>query len=138
MTIDARSDIFVYLIDLPGKTKETVCSNEDGTISIFINARLSNEAQLKSYEHALKHITQNDFENSDVQIIEARAHDMICESNAQPIPANKYIKEIRRIQQRRKRLRKLMEQDEERLKFLRENCDMFARAENCHLYGDDL
>lgn len=131
-------DVNVFLIDFPNRGNEMVVPNEDGSYTILINAKLSNDGQLRAYEHAMKHITENDFEKSSVQEVEAVAHGMIAESNAQPIQGEKYIEEIRRIQRRRKKLHKQMKQDEERLHFLRENCDMFARAENYHLYGDDL
>lgn len=132
-------DVNVVVIDLPNiKTREMVIENEDTTYTIFINARLSYDGQLRAYEHAMKHIKENDFERSNVQEIEAVAHEIITDSKVQPISADKYVEEMRRIKQRRKRIRKQMKRDEERVRFLRENCDMFARAENYHLYGDDL
>lgn len=131
-------DVNVFLIDFPNRGNEMVVPNEDGSYTILINARLSNDGQLRAYEHAMKHIKENDFERSNVQEIEAVAHEIITDSKVQPISADKYVEEMRRIKQRRKRIRKQMKRDEERVRFLRENCDMFARAENYHLYGDDL
>lgn len=132
-------DVNVVVMDLPNiQTREMVIENEDTTYTIFINARLSYDGQLRAYEHAMKHIKENDFERSNIQEIEAVAHGMVSDPKIQPVSADKYIEEIRRIQRRRKKLHKQMKQDEERLHFLRENCDMFARAENYHLYGDDL
>ena len=61
----------VHLIDLPANVRETVCKNEDDSYSIFLNARLNYETQLKSYLHALEHIREKDFEKDDVQEIEA-------------------------------------------------------------------
>ncbi len=62
----------VHLIDLPIGVKETVCRNEDDSYSIFLNARCNYETHLKSYQHALSHIKENDFEKDDVQSIESR------------------------------------------------------------------
>lgn len=68
-------DINVFLIDFKGsKVREEVCQNEDGSYSIFINARLSYEAQREAYSHAMGHILNNDFQKQDVQQIEAEAH----------------------------------------------------------------
>lgn len=69
-------DIFVHLIDFPRgkKVHEAVTPNEDGSYSVFIDARLSAAGQIREYEHALKHIEAGDFEKADVQLIEAAAH----------------------------------------------------------------
>ena len=61
----------VHLMDLPEKVKETVAQNEDGSYSIFLNARHNYETQLKSYQHAIEHIKKNDFAKNNVQSIEA-------------------------------------------------------------------
>lgn len=45
---------------------------------------------------------------------------------------------IKKIQKRKRSLARKMKQDEERIKFLMDNCDPFQRAENYFLYGDDL
>lgn len=64
------------IIDLKDtKVREFVTENEDGGHSVFINARMSHEAQLKAYDHAMKHIRNHDFEKADVQRIEAEAHE---------------------------------------------------------------
>lgn len=54
---------------------EVVTENEDGSYTIFINSRLNYEKQMKSYLHAMKHITGDDFQKDDVQSIEYLAHD---------------------------------------------------------------
>lgn len=73
-----HNDIFVYVMDFKSSTiKETVTCNEDGSYSIFINARLNQEQQNDAYMHALKHILRLDFEsNSSVDRIEAYAHNL--------------------------------------------------------------
>lgn len=63
------------IVDIPDtQVREFVTENPDGGHSVFINARLSHSAQLKAYDHAMKHIMNRDFEKSDVQQIEAEAH----------------------------------------------------------------
>ena len=48
--------------------------NEDGSYTIFINARLSDIGRLEAYEHAMGHILNNDFDKFTVQSIESAAH----------------------------------------------------------------
>lgn len=68
-------DVYVYLIDrLPPKTHEMVCPNPDGTYTVLIDAKLSYSMQMESFNHAMKHIQNGDFEKCDVQEIEANAH----------------------------------------------------------------
>lgn len=66
---------YVYTIPLPGKFKEAVSCNEDGSYTILIRDDLPREEQLKAYAHALRHITGNDFEKENVQEIEKAAHE---------------------------------------------------------------
>lgn len=69
-------DVFVYVIDLPFGVNEVVTPCLEG-YTVYINARLDHEKQLKAYRHALWHIENNDFEKYDVQAIEAEAHERI-------------------------------------------------------------
>ena len=64
----------VRLIDMPTRVKGHTLENDDGTYTIFINARLSIEQQREAYLHELKHLMQKDFEKEYVQRIEAYAH----------------------------------------------------------------
>ena len=64
----------VRLIDMPTRVKGHTLENDDGTYTIFINARLSIEQQRKTYLHEIEHIAQRDFEKEYVQRIEAYAH----------------------------------------------------------------
>jgi hypothetical protein len=50
--------------------EEHVTSNEDGSFSIFINARLCYERQLSAYQHALIHIMNDDFGKEEADEIE--------------------------------------------------------------------
>ena len=65
--------VFIYLVDLPVDITEMVCPCCDG-YTIYLNSRLSQSAQEKSFRHAMWHIEHNDFEKDDVQMIELLAH----------------------------------------------------------------
>lgn len=65
-------DYQVIYIDMP--TREVVVKNEDDSYTIFIDARLNYEQQLNAYMHAMKHISEKDFQKDDVQHIEYYAH----------------------------------------------------------------
>ena len=125
-------DVNVVVMDFKtSKGREMVSLNEDGSYTILINSRLSYEGQLKAYQHAMEHIESNDFEKNDVQKIEFDAH-----SDIKPIPANRFTERINALKAERRKLQRRIKRDQERVKFLNEHCDMFARAENYYLYGD--
>ena len=67
-------DINVQILNMDTMIPEHLVKNADDTYTIFLNARLSRDSQLKYYHHALKHITGNDFEKENVQEIESDAH----------------------------------------------------------------
>jgi hypothetical protein len=68
-------DIQIRLLDFPtNKVTETVTHNADGSYTIFLNSRMTQEREWESYLHAMRHITNNDFEKTDVQEIESEAH----------------------------------------------------------------
>lgn len=62
--------IQTHIIDLDPKIEEQIVLNNDGSYSIFINARLNRERQLAAYRHALSHILKRDFRKSDADDIE--------------------------------------------------------------------
>lgn len=66
--------INVQILDMDAKIPEQLVKNADDSYTIFLNARLSQESQIKSYYHALQHIRNSDFEKEDVQTIETEAH----------------------------------------------------------------
>lgn len=67
--------INTFVIDFPApEPKEIVTENDDGSYSVFINAKQSQEQQKQSWIHALRHISDDDFCKSDVQSIEEEAH----------------------------------------------------------------
>lgn len=67
-------NINVQIMDMDTMVPEHLVKNEDNSYTIFLNARLSKENQLKSYYHALRHINENDFCKENVQRIEYEAH----------------------------------------------------------------
>lgn len=73
-------DIFIHYIDFKNSIPATSTCNEDGSYSVFINSRISNEQQVNGYIHELKHILKQDFECriGFVDRIEYYAHNMIC------------------------------------------------------------
>ncbi len=94
-------DVNVVVIDFKNvKGKEMVTANEDGSYTILINARLSYGSQLKAYEHAMRHINDNDFEKTDVQTIEYVAHQRPTKGNI-PKPAREYLDCIKHLHAKR-------------------------------------
>lgn len=68
-------DVIVSTVDLKDtKVTEVVTKNDDGTYSIYLNARFSNERLKQAFDHAVQHLKNDDFYAEDVQAIEARAH----------------------------------------------------------------
>lgn len=66
-----NADYFVRTVDMPTGIHGSVSPNDDGTFSVFINARDSIERQRQALDHEVKkHIEGNDFAKLDVQEIE--------------------------------------------------------------------
>lgn len=64
--------VYPYLVDIP--VKEMVVPCYDGH-TVYIDEKLTREGQLRAYEHALRHIADNDFTGEqDVQTVEGRTH----------------------------------------------------------------
>ena len=72
-------NIFVHYLDMPTSVKSNVTHNEDGSYSIFINARLSQNQQANAYMHELEHILKDDFNrrHETVDRLEYYAHRLI-------------------------------------------------------------
>ena len=75
--LDLRSlpeleDVSVHVINMDTLVEEQVVKNEDGSYSVFINARLSTNKQREAYLHALRHIYQDDFSCADADDVESR------------------------------------------------------------------
>ena len=63
-------DIGVYFLNMDTSVHEEVHLNTDGSFSIFINARISYEQQMRAYQHAIKHIMNDDFNKENADDIE--------------------------------------------------------------------
>lgn len=62
--------IGVHFLDMDLSVDEQVTSNDDGSFSIIINSRLNYERQILAYQHALRHIMENDFSKACADDIE--------------------------------------------------------------------
>lgn len=127
-------DINVIVMDFKDvKAKEMVTENSDGSYSIFINARLSSECQLKAYEHALTHINNNDFEKADVQQIEAIAHSQDTPIKKEEL-SDFHERILAQIRRSRKRIKRELQKIEERNAWLeRIDPGFFDRMEGYNL-----
>ena len=125
------TDVNVVLINFPAKGNEMVVPNEDGSYTILINARLSEEGRMLAYQHAMRHIAADDFQKEEIQTIEAQAHELLDSAKVQKIPSQEYEIIIKKIQQRRKKIKKAMAQAEEKIKFIQKygQDQFFERAE---------
>lgn len=63
MTQIYEYDINTFIIDFGNSIPATVTINEDGSFSIFLNARLSYEQRMQAYLHEMRHIHNCDFSN---------------------------------------------------------------------------
>ena len=67
-------DAIVRLIDLPPGIGGAVMEDEDGFVSIYVNARHGHYAQLDDLDHEIAHIENDDLHNDDpIEVVEARA-----------------------------------------------------------------
>lgn len=118
---------------------EHLVKNADDTYTIFLNARLSLDGQIKAYQHALNHINNKDFEKSDVQSIELQAHELKSSNNFVPVPASKFEKRIEQLQRERKKLQKALTDKEKEIDLNIDLCGsdyFFKTAERKWLYEE--
>lgn len=59
---------------MPTRVKGQTVKNEDGSYSVFLNARMASNQIEKTYQHEIEHIENGDFVKEQVQRIEAYAH----------------------------------------------------------------
>ena len=57
------TEVYIKVIDMDTCIKEQVTQNQDGSYTIFLNARHSFESHMKSYIHAMEHIVNKDFDS---------------------------------------------------------------------------
>ena len=72
---DEDHGINVVYIAMPTDVNECTTVNEEGSYTVFINASVCNEKQMSGYNHALFHISNDDFYKKDVNEIEVNAHE---------------------------------------------------------------
>ena len=73
MTYLYNVDFYVRLVDMPPSIGGAICPNEDGTFSIYINARKSLKAQLAALQHEINHIIDDDFYSDlPIEVIESK------------------------------------------------------------------
>lgn len=130
-------DANIFLVNFPTSEKEMVVQNEDDSYTILINAKLSQDGQLKAYQHALNHINNGDFEKSDVQNIELQAHELNASKSIVPIPASNFEKQIKRLQKEQKKIQKVLKNKEQEIDLIMDlygpEC-FFKAAERKWLY----
>lgn len=66
--------IYTKVVDMPLGLKGHIETNQDGSYTILINAKLSATNQKEVYKHELSHINNSDFEKFDCDSIEQEAH----------------------------------------------------------------
>lgn len=67
--------IAVHLVDLPHGVRGFTKKNKDGSYTIMINARLSSDMQIATYDHEIRHIENGDYDHKiDVNRIESLRH----------------------------------------------------------------
>ena len=59
---------------MPTQVKGQTVKNEDGSYSVFLNARMASNQIERTYKHEIEHIEHEDFEKEQVQRIEHYAH----------------------------------------------------------------
>ena len=134
---DHAEDIFVEVIDFGKDVRaaEMVVKNEDGSFTVFLNARVSHDKQMEALEHGVRHVTNDDFSKTDVQQIEADAH-RIVQRRQQQESSQEQARLERRKQRmerrRRKALRELRKKNEETVRRLAEYQDFVAEMERDH------
>lgn len=125
--------VFVYLLDdMPVNEMVTPCAEG---YTIYINAKLDHEHQVRAYEHALKHIEDGDFDVNNmasVQEIESKAHEL-------PARIVQVETELERLRKNRKKRSAAIRKKEKQIKFLQDaGLDLFNIAEDNYLYPPNL
>lgn len=63
-----------FLEHAPAGFHGMVVKNDDGFYTILLDPNDTYERRLQTVRHELKHILNDDFSKSDIQLIEAEAH----------------------------------------------------------------
>lgn len=59
--LEDKHNINVQILDFGNSIPAVVTINDDGSFSIFLNARLTYERRLEAYMHEIRHIENGDF-----------------------------------------------------------------------------
>lgn len=119
-------DVNTFLVNFPSPGKEMVVQNEDGSYTVLINAKLSQDGRIKAYEHALNHINNGDFDKTDVQSIESQTHGLKVPEDFTPAPVSMYEEPIRQSKKKRKKIQMALREKEKESAIIMD------------LYGSDL
>lgn len=134
-------DVNTFLVNFPSPGKEMVVQNEDGSYTVLINAKLSQDGQIEAYEHALKHIDRGDFEKSDVQSIELQAHGVKVPEDFVPAPVSIYKKWIKQSKKKRRKIQKALKEKENEAAIMMDlyGSELYFRhLESKWLYSEDI
>ncbi|WP_312647527.1 hypothetical protein [Aminipila sp.] len=67
--------IQVHLLDMPTTIRGLTIYNTDDSFTIFINAKLNSETQIKAYDHEMEHINNRDYDKMySVDVLETLRH----------------------------------------------------------------
>ncbi|MBO5454421.1 MAG: hypothetical protein J6A69_10755 [Clostridia bacterium] len=58
------SNIIVRIIDLPCTVRGYTALDDEGDYNIYLNARLNPQQQEKAYNHEMRHITRDDWNDA--------------------------------------------------------------------------
>lgn len=105
-------DVNVVLLDFPNPGNEMVFENEDGSFTIMINSRLSHNRQLIAYNHAMKHIKNDDFQKQDIQMIEAIAHATETPQKTERISSERFLERIKKLRKEKEKIQWQLQQAE--------------------------
>ena len=116
----SNENIHVHYMDFPTTVGGRTVPNEDGSFDVFINSRYGYNGQRKALEHELRHIQSGDFDSDktdDVQTKEMIAHGLKMDITQDPKPIMSQAEIQRRINNLRKRHKKLMRECAKRRKY---------------------
>lgn len=115
MTSQVVDDLNIVFADMDTRIKEQVIYNTDGSYTILLNARHSHDSLKKAFDHALDHIRNNDWEKSDVQLIESRAHHIILLEDKVANPPLSDDARMRKWDERRKQHHEMFEREHRKI-----------------------
>lgn len=61
-------DVFIRYLPLPPTIKGLTVLDSEGNYNVYLNARLTHEANRQTLQHELQHIKNNDFSKQNLHI----------------------------------------------------------------------